>query len=763
MTALNTGIQAARQSYDQPVAAPLQNTLRAQSSRFDLYQSYYDNTTFNYSAQLLNNITLNRWGSSNNSSSFPSSANYLNEVSLKQGLYRHIRLIYNPTRRLVDFYPRVVYPGVLSEDGLELPDGVQSAAPFPKDMSPELKKAIAQFWQWSNFQSLKSKQVRETAKLGVIMIEIVDDVARGKVRARLVKPQYVTDLALDMAGNVRSYALEFSVNEPLFENSSAGGGATMAYNYRKEVDKFEFRYFKDGQPFDYDGFGAVQPNRYGFCPAAWVKHFDSDELVSDPVIAGSIYKINELNNLASLVHDQVKKKVAAPFVFWSDGFLTNLMNKAKAPSSDDIADPNADRETVTMIKGPAGGSVSSLSSDLDLGDAAIYMDKLIREIEQDHRELVMWEKLSGMTQTTGPAVSRLMGDVVGTVLEVQASHDRPVIAIAQMAVAIAGQNLKDRIGGWANPTEQQKNFSGYDLQSFERGLLDFVILPRPLVAPTQQEVAQEKTTWWTGVGLAVTAGADLEFALDDFGMDQAQIAKIDASNQQAMARIQTAQQLAAQDTIPLPGQWPDESNGNGNGKMMMKSMGNRSGPGSSDQAFIQNMIPHHQATITMAQTALVEASRSQIITLAKNIIAAQTKEIAQMEKWYKQWFGMPVPAGSPMEFMTAQVAGSGSGAGDGSSSGSKTGNGAGGGADRRFIEQMIPHHQAAVEMACQALPTVAHSELRQTMLNIITSQTAEIAQMMDWYQAWFGGAIPGNNSNGGGGQQDQQPMKMKMK
>jgi hypothetical protein len=60
-----------------------------------------------------------------------------------------------------------------------------------------------------------------------------------------------------------------------------------------------------------------------------------------------------------------------------------------------------------------------------LGDAAIYMDKLIYEIEQDHRELVMWEKLSAMTQATGPAVSRLMGDVVGTVLEAQATYDRP--------------------------------------------------------------------------------------------------------------------------------------------------------------------------------------------------------------------------------------------------------------------------------------------------------------------------------------------------
>jgi hypothetical protein len=45
-------------------------------------------------------------------------------------LYRQIRPIYNPTRRLVDFYAASVWPGVLSEDGLELPDGMPIAVPF---------------------------------------------------------------------------------------------------------------------------------------------------------------------------------------------------------------------------------------------------------------------------------------------------------------------------------------------------------------------------------------------------------------------------------------------------------------------------------------------------------------------------------------------------------------------------------------------------------------------------------------------------------
>src|SRR5687767_10612431 len=60
-------------------------------------------------------------------------------------LYRNIRSIYNPARRLVNFYVAQVYPGMLSEDGEELPDGVPLAIPFSSDTDPKLTSATAQF------------------------------------------------------------------------------------------------------------------------------------------------------------------------------------------------------------------------------------------------------------------------------------------------------------------------------------------------------------------------------------------------------------------------------------------------------------------------------------------------------------------------------------------------------------------------------------------------------------------------------------------
>lgn len=58
-----------------------------------------------------------------------------------------------------------------------------------------------------------------------------------------------------------------------------------------------------------------------------------------------------------------------------------------------------------------------------------------------------------------------------------------------------------------------------------------------------------------------------------------------------------------------------------------------------DKAFLGEMIVHHQGAVQMAQLALTNAKRQEIKNLATAIIAAQNKEIDQMIKWSKSWYG----------------------------------------------------------------------------------------------------------------------------
>ncbi len=58
--------------------------------------------------------------------------------------------------------------------------------------------------------------------------------------------------------------------------------------------------------------------------------------------------------------------------------------------------------------------------------------------------------------------------------------------------------------------------------------------------------------------------------------------------------------------------------------------------------------------------------------------------------------------------------------------------------DQTFIEEMIVHHQGAVDMAKFALMHAKHQEIKTLASAIIAAQTSEITQMQSWLAQWYG-------------------------
>jgi uncharacterized protein (DUF305 family) len=159
---------------------------------------------------------------------------------------------------------------------------------------------------------------------------------------------------------------------------------------------------------------------------------------------------------------------------------------------------------------------------------------------------------------------------------------------------------------------------------------------------------------------------------------------------------------------------------------------------SADQHFIVMMVPHHDGAIAMAELALTRAKRPEIRALAQQIKASQTAENAQMRRWYRQWFGTDVPAWTAGGMGMGMGHGMGHGMGMPALATSLQGLRTAPDFDRAFIEQMVPHHRMGVMMASHAQWNTQHPELRQLQAAMVRVQSREIAQMAQWYRAWYG-------------------------
>ncbi len=67
--------------------------------------------------------------------------------------------------------------------------------------------------------------------------------------------------------------------------------------------------------------------------------------------------------------------------------------------------------------------------------------------------------------------------------------------------------------------------------------------------------------------------------------------------------------------------------------------------------------------------------------------------------------------------------------------------------DKEFLRQMSVHHQMATQMSQMVLKTTKSPEIRTLAQSIVKTQTAEIAQMQQWYQSWYKSDLQNSTSN----------------
>lgn len=141
----------------------------------------------------------------------------------------------------------------------------------------------------------------------------------------------------------------------------------------------------------------------------------------------------------------------------------------------------------------------------------------------------------------------------------------------------------------------------------------------------------------------------------------------------------------------------------------------------ADMQFTMMMIPHHEQAVEMADMILgKDGIDERVLTLAEQIKAAQGPEIELMESWLDEW-------GTPMGDMDGMDHGGMMSDTDMQALEDATG----AEASRLFLEQMIVHHQGAIEMAQDEVDNGQNRDVITLAENIIASQTTEISTMED--------------------------------
>lgn len=445
---------------------------------------------------------------------------WAHQLKVDFGLYQYTRNIYSPAQRIGDFGVTHLMGGTLDAaagDGTQEP----SALPILTD-NAALRPALAQLWQDSNWQTKKDVLTLWGTVLGDVALRVMDDPARGKVYLDVVHPSTLASVALDTWGNVKAYAIEEQRLRPdqpdkygLYREEATRDGVNVVY-----------RTLLDGQPFAWNGVTAEWAEPYGFVPLVLIQHrnvgLDWGWAEAYPALA----KIREIDDLASMTSDQIRKLVNAPWLF--AGVTKPIVAPRTLGAAPTTDSPEPGRQELPALYGPLGATATALVANLDLAGTLAHVQNIISGLEADFPEIrADIETSSGDASGRALRIARQAAE--GKVKQRRANYDDGLVRAHMMAVAIGG-------------LREYKDYSGFGLDSYAAGALAHRIGPRPVFAVDTADEAAAEGTFWQNANLAVKAGLPLAIFLARNGWTKREIAEVvdSAEHQARLAGMEAA-------------------------------------------------------------------------------------------------------------------------------------------------------------------------------------------------------------------------------
>lgn len=137
----------------------------------------------------------------------------------------------------------------------------------------------------------------------------------------------------------------------------------------------------------------------------------------------------------------------------------------------------------------------------------------------------------------------------------------------------------------------------------------------------------------------------------------------------------------------------------------------------SDADYIDNLAPHHEMALQMADAVIARGSDPEVRSMAGDMKTMQQEEIAMLRTIRQRTVGSDRIAAVRDPHVEADIAAINAASGPT--------------ADVLFLENMIPHHAGAVSLSHRALDQLTDLELIEMANKTIVDQTREMNKMLD--------------------------------
>lgn len=360
-------------------------------------------------------------------------------------LYKFIRGLRNPIARLVAQEKAKVWGGFVNfetfKDGALVINGADDT----------LLEAIRTTWQATNIVPFKNLLVQEGGTMGDVAIKVVDDMERGRVYLEVLDPRKVKDIVFDNRGNVKeAYICYERFDEEL----------KKWWEYGEFVGKEEFIFYRNGEVYD------RYPNPYGFAPIEWIKHVDNGKLFGETSWHNTRSKIDNLNDLTTLLHNNIRRVVETKYAVTGDATIPRDANGD--PISIQASTDSRDSSPLLQMK---GGDIKPIVFPLDIDGTLNAIAAQSGEVEDDLPILTLETIRENAGKLSGVAIENLYSPALDAVEALQGIYYAGLISATQMAISIGGMR-------------RYEDYRAYNLSSYENGDLDFVIRPKKVFQDT---------------------------------------------------------------------------------------------------------------------------------------------------------------------------------------------------------------------------------------------------------------------------------------